>query len=129
MICAAISSSCFWASGGLPMKSSFIFVLIKPGQIVFTRIPSFTWSNARHLVNCITAPFEVQYATVFGQPINPATEELLMIDPPPFFIMWGITCLHIIFFGHISWECDNFSVPFCLLYNFIKFFFFSSGDP
>src|SRR5574341_1015304 len=77
------------------MKSSFIFVLIKPGQIVFTRIPSFTWSNARHLVNCITAPFDVQYATVLGQPINPATEELLIIEPPPFFIIRGTTYLHI----------------------------------
>src|SRR5437762_9263656 len=64
-------------------------VRISPGCTEFTRMLRGANSTAAALVMPRTANFEAVYASVYGAPTRPATEEMLMIEPPPAFIIDG----------------------------------------
>ena len=60
---------------------------VMPGWIEFTRIPRGPSSIAAALVIPRMANFVAVYAVSEAIPARPSTEEALMIDPPPFFLI------------------------------------------
>src|SRR5215471_5951667 len=68
-------------------------VSIPPGQIEFTRMPSFEYSNAAFLVRPLIACFDAAYGPSPGNPISPAAEARFTIAPPPFFTIQSISYL------------------------------------
>ena len=63
-----------------------------PGCTELARIPSLAYWMAVDLVSSRTAPFEAPYAEVVP-PTSPATEEMLMMEPPPAFRISGMAAL------------------------------------
>src|SRR5690606_18425796 len=55
---------------------------IYPGQIQFTRIPSFPWSIAIAFVSPMIAAFVAQYPAHDGSTKYPLTEDMFTMFPP-----------------------------------------------
>ena len=77
-----------WSSSRLPCTSCSSSPCVRsvstqPGASVFTRTPRFAQSSASALVSISTPPLEAQYGTERSSPTCPATELILMIEPPP----------------------------------------------
>src|SRR6267378_5616558 len=74
------------------MRGATIGPYTSPGTMQLTRMPCRPWSPAIERVMPTTAAFEVEYG-VLWLARRPAMEEMLMIEPPPARIMWGIAYL------------------------------------
>lgn len=105
----ARNSAAFATSSGVPILprgtrfamyfiSSFlkapvsIFVLIGPGAMQFTRIPSRAWSSAIARVKLTTPPLLAQYAAYPCPPLRPHSLAMLIIAAFAVFRRWGTQC-------------------------------------
>ncbi len=69
--------------------------MMRPGTIVLTRIPRFPWEVATYMVSVLTPAFATPYAVRVLSPLSDAPDDMLMMEPPPWATIAGITCLHI----------------------------------
>ena len=70
-----------------------IWVSMAPGWTELALMPSRAYCIAVHLASRWTAALEALYAADHACPTSPAPDDMLMIDPPPARLMWGITSL------------------------------------
>src|SRR3954463_7183613 len=81
-------------SGSVDEKSFWIGVSMPPGAMQFTVMPRRRYSSARARLRFTTPPFDAQYAAQYGWPINPASDAIVTIRPPPS-SRYGIAAWHV----------------------------------
>ena len=87
-------SGAFSASSGAKVcqPAPMISVRITPGQITLARMPAAPYSSAVAFVTATTPALAVEYTALIGDALRPASEDQLMIEPPPSCIA-RIACL------------------------------------
>src|SRR5262249_13921332 len=76
-----------WPPSGESHRTRFSSVAVQPGQSAFTRTPARPHSLASVLVSETTAALAAPYGAKNGAAARPATEAMLITEPPPRAVM------------------------------------------
>src|ERR1700726_2500486 len=63
--------------------------------MVLTRIPCLPCEVATYIDSVLTPALDTPYAVRVRSPLSDAPDDMLMIEPPPFRTICGMTCLHV----------------------------------